>query len=796
MLGDENYLTRFNKHYEAIMKYVSQGPLMVDVHMHKPLTNSRNFMDALLAFWPGLQVMKGDIKPAIETHEMLYQVMQRHKFLPEAFTTDFRIHWGQHPLRPEFVESTYFLYKATSDPYYLEVGKSVLDNLEKHAKVRCGYAAIKDVTTGIHEDQMDSYVLAETFKYLYLLFSENEDLMLDVDDYVFTTEAHLLPLSLSLTNSSSTSKTFIGSNEDEHSTLRNCPNTNYLLPGNSNYAHTVRSPLKNIVANSCPKSRSKRKPRLRAGEFIAGNKPQLEQLRRMGIRIVTMSDGRIQLLHTASDASTPDDAEDGLVFMQEMIELSKSQQMEASQEPRVVQLVSSPFFGSIVLNAGPAQFGPDLKVTGGLTGLVSKADSFRACVPLENPDDVKGKIAVIERGDCMFIDKARHLQAAGAIGGVVVDNNEGSTSDTAPLFAMSGDGKEDVSIPLVFLFHKEGVKLQEYMELHSDLGIYLGYKSRKSDEIMREMLVTNRETGSNTAEQDSTVEADASTSTGASTGASGNDGSTTKDWSKDAELLLQIIEGKKAVSDVSLDQFVSSDQREMGYVYTELINMLQDETNFLTLNSVDKTSYSSVIGELVEVVFSDGTRKLTEDSQHVLGKLSSALKANNAQSAEHYATEEELTGGLADPQDSSGYIRDSKERHFKIRNTYERTDMGSEEGSPPSARLSPASQATSSSRSATSSDSCSSPSGASQDNQEPSCSAGSSSSTSEKPADKYRQGDTAQSTGPSSTASHDTHRTTQSASQQSDDTAGQSTASPTQPNTEQPHDKVDANQVP
>ena len=38
------------------MKYVSQGPLLVDVHMHKPLTNSRNFMDSLLAFWPGLQV--------------------------------------------------------------------------------------------------------------------------------------------------------------------------------------------------------------------------------------------------------------------------------------------------------------------------------------------------------------------------------------------------------------------------------------------------------------------------------------------------------------------------------------------------------------------------------------------------------------------------------------------------------------------------------------------------------------------------------------------------------------------
>lgn len=93
------------------MKYVSQGPMLLDVHMHRPNTNSKNFMDALLAFWPGLQVyryiflltkkeldiisfsqvLKGDIKPAVETHEMLYQVMQRHNFIPEAFTTDFQV---------------------------------------------------------------------------------------------------------------------------------------------------------------------------------------------------------------------------------------------------------------------------------------------------------------------------------------------------------------------------------------------------------------------------------------------------------------------------------------------------------------------------------------------------------------------------------------------------------------------------------------------------------------------------------------------------------------------------------
>lgn len=44
---------------------------------------------------------------------------------------------------------------------------------------------------------MDSFVLAETFKYLYLLFTKKEDLVFNLNQFVFTTEAHILPLSLS-----------------------------------------------------------------------------------------------------------------------------------------------------------------------------------------------------------------------------------------------------------------------------------------------------------------------------------------------------------------------------------------------------------------------------------------------------------------------------------------------------------------------------------------------------------------------------------------------------------------------
>lgn len=55
-------------------------------------------------------------------------------------------------------------------------------------------------------------------------------------------------------------------------------------------------------------------------------------------------------------------AEDGMRFMQEMMELSSQQQKE-QLPPRAVQIISHPFFGRVVLTAGPAQFGMDLSKT-------------------------------------------------------------------------------------------------------------------------------------------------------------------------------------------------------------------------------------------------------------------------------------------------------------------------------------------------------------------------------------------------------------------------------------------------
>ena len=330
LLGEDKYLERWNSHYNAVMKYLGTGPLMMDVHMHRPNTNSKHFVDALGAFWPGLQVLMGDLKPAIEQHEVLYQIMKRHNFLPEAVTADFQVHWGQHLLRPEFVESTYFLYKATRDPYYLEAGKQVLKALQKHARVTCGYAAVKDVRTLQHEDRMDSFVITETFKYLYLLFTKEEDSFLDISQFVFTTEAHLLPLSLARLSNSTVIPVmdqFWEEEEDEDVEYSQaCPSTKYLFPSHASVhdgAASLRKPLESLVEDTCP-TKKVIKRKLTAGEFQSTSEEHQKLVRDMGITIIKLPDGRVQLLHTFANAKTPADGEEGLLFMQEMIELSKS----------------------------------------------------------------------------------------------------------------------------------------------------------------------------------------------------------------------------------------------------------------------------------------------------------------------------------------------------------------------------------------------------------------------------------------------------------------------------------------
>ena len=308
LLNDNELLNRFNLHYNSLLKYttlnsndgmtIGDGSFMKTVHMHMPTRQAKSYIDSLLAFWPGLQVMKGDIKGAIKMHETLYQIVKKHGFLPEAVLFDHSAHWVSHPLRPEFLESTYYLYKATNDDYYLEIAKNALNHLEDHCRVSCGYAAINDVRTKSNEDRMDSFVLAETFKYFFLIFAEDKDMLFNLEEFIFTTEAHLLPINLKAYARNFKNSGKKGAQVQKYHTQMNsietsCPSLNFQF-NSKDMPIAIKNFRDSVTQNSqdCDQTTSaiqrdqyiektKNMP-LHAVDFVAGRKEHMEILAKMG----------------------------------------------------------------------------------------------------------------------------------------------------------------------------------------------------------------------------------------------------------------------------------------------------------------------------------------------------------------------------------------------------------------------------------------------------------------------------------------------------------------------------------
>ncbi|KAF5187876.1 Mannosyl-oligosaccharide 1,2-alpha-mannosidase [Thalictrum thalictroides] len=193
LFGGEEFWEMFHPAYLAVQKYFRHGPWYHDADMR---TGRATYwqLTSLQAFWPGLQVLLGDVAAANSSHREFFSVWEKFGVLPERYLLDRgMMHPTEkyYPLRPELAESTFYLYQATKDPWYLEVGESMVNSLNRYTKVEGGFASIKDVATMTPEDHQHSFFLAETCKYLYLLY---DDSFLIDQNYVFTTEGHPLPV--------------------------------------------------------------------------------------------------------------------------------------------------------------------------------------------------------------------------------------------------------------------------------------------------------------------------------------------------------------------------------------------------------------------------------------------------------------------------------------------------------------------------------------------------------------------------------------------------------------------------
>ncbi|WP_271008206.1 glycoside hydrolase family 47 protein [Paucibacter sp. B51] len=149
---------------------------------------------ALDAFMPALLAIGGDIKRARKLQESNLRMWRLHGIEPESMDyKTMKVLSPEYALRPEIVESAYYLHQLTGEARYRAMGREFFEDFVRHCRTEAGYAALKDVRTKVHEDSMESFLFAETFKYFYLLFSPKS--VLDFDAVTFNTEAHPMRLS-------------------------------------------------------------------------------------------------------------------------------------------------------------------------------------------------------------------------------------------------------------------------------------------------------------------------------------------------------------------------------------------------------------------------------------------------------------------------------------------------------------------------------------------------------------------------------------------------------------------------
>lgn len=90
----------------------------------------------------------------------------------------------------ETVESYFIMWRTTHEQKYRDWAWEAFQAIEKHCRLESGYSGLLDVDSlnGGHDDLQQSFFLAETLKYLYLIFTDDD--VISLDKYVFNTEAH------------------------------------------------------------------------------------------------------------------------------------------------------------------------------------------------------------------------------------------------------------------------------------------------------------------------------------------------------------------------------------------------------------------------------------------------------------------------------------------------------------------------------------------------------------------------------------------------------------------------------
>ena len=192
LFSDVDCRIMWDSSYAAISHYLADSTASGFWYGHADMNSgkrTKRWFGALDAFFPAVLVLAGDIPRARQLQESCMKMWNLHGIEPEQLDYGAMSVAGERFfLNPEIMESTYYLFQATNDPYYQRMGQGLLDSLKKYCRLPEGYAELKSVITKEKSDRMESYFLAETLKYLYLLFAPPQTLQFA--QVIFNTEAH------------------------------------------------------------------------------------------------------------------------------------------------------------------------------------------------------------------------------------------------------------------------------------------------------------------------------------------------------------------------------------------------------------------------------------------------------------------------------------------------------------------------------------------------------------------------------------------------------------------------------
>ncbi|MFZ0453377.1 MAG: glycoside hydrolase family 47 protein [Ignavibacteriaceae bacterium] len=192
LFGDKDCRNMWEASIKSVNKYLADSVSSGFWYGHSDMNTGKRtstMFGALDAFFPACLALSGDINRAKKLEASCYKMWNLEGIEPELINyKKMEITYPQYVLRPEIIESAYYLYHYTHDEKYLEMGITFLNNIVKYCRTPVGFASLKSVITKEKEDDMESFFFAETLKYLYLLFAPPNTL--EFDKIIFNTEAH------------------------------------------------------------------------------------------------------------------------------------------------------------------------------------------------------------------------------------------------------------------------------------------------------------------------------------------------------------------------------------------------------------------------------------------------------------------------------------------------------------------------------------------------------------------------------------------------------------------------------